>query len=319
LPKKILGNRFLVLGRAGLDLYADPPGVKMENALRFTSALGGSAANIATAITRLGGCTSLISTLSDDSVGRSILKQLSSYEIYTKFVNCVKGEARSSLAVVESRIENCQSVIYRNGAADFQLEDSEISNIPYEEYSALIVTGTALALEPSRSSTLKAMSLAKKARLVVVLDVDYRPYSWRSESEAAEICLRAVELCDYVVGNDVEFAVLAQGKNGKQFAENIAYSESKTVIYKMGEHGSITYDASTSFMTPIFKVDALKPTGAGDAFMGGLMQSLTAGYDLEAAVSRGSACAAIVVTRVGCAPAMPTPTELETFLQNAKK
>jgi 5-dehydro-2-deoxygluconokinase len=58
----------------------------------------------------------------------------------------------------------------------------------------------------------------------------------------------------------------------------------------------------------------LKPTGAGDSFMGGFVSGLAAGYDLKTAVLRGSACASLVVSRVGCAPAMPTPTELDAFL-----
>jgi 5-dehydro-2-deoxygluconokinase len=317
LPKRILENNFLVLGRAGLDLYADPPGKKLEEALSFTAALGGSAANIAAAITRLGGKAALISTLSDDAVARHIYRQLKHYEIDAHYVSIAKGEARSSLAVVETRNENCQSVIYRNGAADFQLQDSEISKIPFQDYSALIVTGTALAMEPSRSSTLNAMQLAKQAQLAVILDVDYRPYSWSSEIEAANICSQAVELSDFIVGNDVEFSVLATGNDGKKLAETIADSNSKTVIYKMGEKGSITFDSSVSFTTPIFKVSALKSTGAGDAFMGGLVTSLAADFDLETSVKRGSASAAIVVTKVGCAPAMPTLSELELFLLSA--
>ena len=72
----IKNNQFLVLGRAGLDLYADPPGTRTEEALAFSSAIGGSAANIAVAITKLGGQASLISCVSDDAVGRYILNQL---------------------------------------------------------------------------------------------------------------------------------------------------------------------------------------------------------------------------------------------------
>jgi 5-dehydro-2-deoxygluconokinase len=82
----------------------------------------------------------------------------------------------------------------------------------------------------------------------------------------------------------------------------------------MGEDGAITLTPDAEFRTGIYPVDALKPTGAGDAFMGGFVASLAAGFDLRDCVLRGSACAAIVVSRVGCAPAMPTTAELEDFL-----
>ena len=63
-------------------------------------------------------------------------------------------------------------------------------------------------------------------------------------------------------------------------------------------------------------MEALKPTGAGDAFMGGFVTGLTAGLDLQSCVLRGSAAAAIVVTRVGCAPASPTAVELDQFIKS---
>lgn len=122
----IKNNHFLVLGRAGLDLYADPPGTRVEEALAFSSALGGSAANIAVAISKLGGRVSLISCVSDDAVGRYILNQLKTYDVGCGHMHIVAGDARSSLAVVETRAENCQSVIYRNGASDFQLNENHV-------------------------------------------------------------------------------------------------------------------------------------------------------------------------------------------------
>ena len=82
----------------------------------------------------------------------------------------------------------------------------------------------------------------------------------------------------------------------------------------MGKLGSITFSGDQSFETGTYTVQALKPTGAGDAFMGGFLTGLAGGLSLEAAVQRGSAAAAIVVTRVGCAPAMPTASELANFI-----
>jgi 5-dehydro-2-deoxygluconokinase len=304
----IIKNKFLILGRAGLDLYADPPGTRVEEALKFSAALGGSAANIAAGITRLGGQASLVTAVSNDAVGRYTINELKKYGIGTQHVIAVGGEVRNSLAVVETRSENCQSVIYRNGAADFQISESDVKNILYTDYSALIVTGTALAIEPSRSATFLAMELARKAKIKIILDVDYRPYSWTSPEEASQICLQAAKLSDIVIGNDVEFDVMGGGlEQAKTLAAEI-------VIYKMGEKGSITFSQGKSFETGIFKVEALKPTGAGDAFMAAFVTGFAKGLDLQSCVRRGSAAAAIVVTRVGCAPAMPTEEELSNFM-----
>lgn len=308
---------FLVIGRAGLDLYPDPPGTRTEDATTFQAALGGSSANICAAITRLGGQASLLTSVSDDAVGRFCLNQLDSFGIDRRYVQCVGGEFRNSLAVSESRVEDHQTVIYRNGAADFQMTEADVGQLDYSGFCAVITTGTVLAAEPSRSAAFHAFDLARDAKRPLVFDVDYRPYSWSSATEAAEVYSRAASLCDVIIGNDVEFGFMAGGyEKGLAKARDLAKSGASLVVYKMGEKGAITFTDNDEIRSGIYAVDALKPTGAGDSFMGGLVASLAAGHTVEQAVLRGSACASIVVSRVGCAPAMPTTDELDAFLRS---
>jgi 5-dehydro-2-deoxygluconokinase len=305
----------LVIGRAGMDLYADPPGTPIETAYRFTAALGGSSANIAAALTRAGARAALLTCVSDDAVGRFCLAQLDAYGIDRTHVRATGGEARNSLAVVESRLENCQSVIYRNHAADFQMTPADVQAVDYARFGALITTGTVLASEPSRSATFQAFDLARAAGLPLIFDIDYRPYSWASAAEASEVYSRAASLCDVIVGNDVEFGFMAGDPAlGLQKARSLITQGAQIVVYKMGEKGAITLTQGAEIRTGIFQTATLKPTGAGDAFLGNLIASLARGQPLTEAVLHGSAAAAIVVSRVGCAPAMPTTAELDRFL-----
>ena len=305
----------LVIGRAGMDLYADPPGTAIEEATRFTTALGGSSANIAVALTRAGGRAALLTCVSDDAVGRFCLALLDEYGIDRAHVRSVAGEARNSLAVVESRLENCQSVIYRNGAADFQMSMQDVEAVDYTPFSALITTGTVLASEPSRTAAFRAFDLARAAGLPLIFDVDYRPYSWASAEEASQVYSRAAALCDVIVGNDVEFGFMAGDYDkGLDKARSLIGQGAQIVVYKMGEKGAITFSATGEVRTGIYRTAALKPTGAGDAFLGNFIASLARGSALEQAVLHGSAAAAIVVSRVGCAPAMPTREELNRFI-----
>ncbi len=309
------GNNFVIVGRAGIDFYPDPPGTKTEEATRFFSCLGGSSANIGVAINKHGGRTALVTCVSDDSIGRFALNELEKYGVDRSHVRSVGGEARTSLAVVETRVEDHQSVIYRNGAADFQMTKEDVAAVDYASYCALITTGTVFAAEPSRSAAIHGIELAKAAGLPVIFDVDYRPYSWPSAEDAAATYSRVAALCDIIVGNDVEFGFMAGDYDkGLEKARELARTSAAIVIYKMGEDGAITITPEAEFRTGIYPVTALKPTGAGDSFMGGFIASLAAGYGLREAVLRGSACASIVVGRVGCAPAMPTTAELEAFL-----
>ncbi|MFK7992725.1 MAG: 5-dehydro-2-deoxygluconokinase [Granulosicoccus sp.] len=309
-------NDFLVIGRAGMDLYPEPAGTQIETAETFRTALGGSSANICVAIARQGGKASLVTCVSDDAVGRFCLNQLDHYGIGRQHVRSVGGEYRNSLALSESRVEEHQTVIYRNGAADFQMTTDDVAAIDYTRYAALITTGTVLAAEPSRAATMSAFERARAASLPLIFDVDYRPYSWSSAAEASDVYTHAASLCDIIIGNDTEFGFMAGNYDkGLAKARDLAASTASIVIYKMGENGSITMTPDGEFRTGVFPVNALKPVGAGDSFMGGFIASLANGYSLNDAVLRGSACAAIVVTRVGCAPAMPTVAELDAFLQ----
>ncbi len=313
--KGIERNHFIVIGRAGMDFYADPPGTKTELATHFFACLGGSSANICVAINKHGGRTSLVTRVSDDAIGRFALNELDKYGVEREHVYSEGGEARNSLAIVESRIEDHQSVIYRNGAADFHMTTRDVEQVEYANFGALITTGTVLAAEPSRSATFRAFELAKDAGLPMIFDLDYRPYSWTSAEDAATTYTRAAAMCDIIIGNDEEFGVLAGDYDkGLESARTLARNGASIVIYKMGEKGAITITPTTEFRTGIYAVEALKPTGAGDSFMGGFIAALAAGHELEQAVLRGSACASIVVSRVGCAPAMPTPAELDEFL-----
>lgn len=307
-------NNFVIVGRAGIDFFTDA-GVAAEDAERVTVGLGGSSANIGAGICKLGGKAALVTRVSDDSVGSYCVGQLKKYGVDTAHVTPVGGEYRNSLAFYESRVEGHRNVIYRNGAADFQMSVADVEAVDYARFGALITAGTVFAAEPSRSATFRAFELAKAAGLPIIFDIDYRPYSWPSPQVAEDVLSRAGAQCDMIVGNDEEFGFMAGGiEKGLEKARELAASTAGIVIYKMGEKGAITFADGAEIRTGIFPATALKPTGAGDSFMAGLMAGLAAGYPLRKAVLRGSACASIVVAKPGCAPAMPNTEQLEEFL-----
>ncbi|MEX0350627.1 MAG: 5-dehydro-2-deoxygluconokinase [Paracoccaceae bacterium] len=311
----IRGNRFAVFGRAGMDMFADPVGTKSEHAESFRADLGGSSANICAGLVKLGSQAALVTSVSDDAVGRFCVNRLQHYGVDTRHIRAVGGEARTSLAVYESCIEDFQNVIYRNGAADFQVTEADMDAVDYSAFTALITAGTVFAGEPSRGATFRAFENARAAGLPVIFDIDYRPYSWPSPEVAAEVLSRAGEESDLIVGNNEEFGFMAGGiEKGVDKARELAAKPGRIVIYKMGEEGAVTFCDGKEIRTGIFPVTAVKPNGAGDSFMAGLLSSVAVGHDLREAVLRGSACASIVVSQPGCAPAMPTTEQLEDFL-----
>ena len=124
---------------------------------------------------------------------------------------------------------------------------------------------------------------------------------------------------DIIIGNDLEFNVADNSTNGLELAKVYIKKKPSVIIYKMGEEGSKVFTKENESQYGTFNVEAIKPTGAGDAFNGGFISSLYNGLSLEDAVIRGSANAAIVVTRVGCSSAMPNNQELEKFINQNQK
>ena len=312
---RLARKSFLVIGRVGMDLTPTPVNTRTQDASQMMVAIGGSSANIAAGLSRLGCKAALLTCVSDDAVGWYCLNQLDHYGIDRRHVRAIKGESRTSLAVYETRVEDHQSVIYRNNAADFQMTIADVEAVDYSAYGALITTGTVFAAEPSRSAAFRAFELARAAGLPIVFDVDYRPYSWSSPEVAQDVLSRAGALSDVIVGNDEEFGFMAGNiAKGLGKARALAASGARLVVYKLGPEGSIAFADGQEIRTGIFPAEAIKPTGAGDSFMAGMMTALAEGRAVPDAILRGSACASIVVAKAGCAPAMPTLHEMENFL-----
>ena len=312
--REALRRPLLVIGRVGLDVFTEP-GVALEDAPTMRVGMGGSAANTAAGFVKLGGRAALLTCVSDDAVGSTCLAHLDRHGVERAHVRAVGGEHRNSLAVYESRVQGHRNVIYRNGAADFAMEAADVDAVDLSRFGAVVTAGTVFAAEPFRTAAFHAFERARAAGLPILFDVDHRPYSWPSPQVASEVLSRAGAAADVIVGNDEEFGFMAGGVE-RGLAEARALAERATlVVYKMGERGAVSFAGAEEIATGVYETDALKPTGAGDAFMAGLLSGLAMGLPLRDAILRGSACAAIVVARPGCAPAMPDAAELEDWLE----
>lgn len=305
----------LVLGRAGMDLYPSVDGGEIEDAQAFTTDVGGSAGNIAVGLARHGVSVGLIGALSGDAVGRFVRRRLEAAGVGLAHVATVAGDPRTSLALAEVRDRDCEVVIYRNNAADLQITTDAVDPSALAKAGYLIVTGTALVAEPSRSAALAWMAAARQAQARVILDLDYRAYSWPDTDQTETIYTRAVALSDVLVGNDEEFALIAGGHSIETRLQSLA-DRGTICILKRGQDGSVLFVGKAEpDRLGVFPVASKKPYGAGDAFLAGLVARLSAGDALADAMTIGSAAAAMVVSQRGCAAAMPTPDQIRQFIQ----
>lgn len=310
----------ICLGRAGVDLYAREANTDFQDVSGFEKFVGGSPANIAIALTKLGAKPGLISSVSDDGLGKYVCTYLESMGVDLQGMNVDKSGSRTSLAIAEMKASDCEVVIYRNNASDLSLNATQIDPAYIASAKILIVTGTALSSSPSREATLLAINYARKAGTLVVLDVDYRAYSWGSPEDSSLYYQMAASMSDIVIGNREEFDVMEYtvdrgNKDDAKTAARYLVDSTQIVVIKAGELGSKVYSRDGSYFEHgIFPVTAKKPFGAGDSFAGALVFALINGYGLKAGVKMGSAAAAINVSSDSCTEAMPTLEELKNFI-----
>ena len=245
--------------------------------------------------------------------GRDI-KKLEDFNIGSNLCRRVDKNFQTQVAVVETILKNNQSILYRNNSCDLQLDKDDIDKINFQDYSAVFISGTALSSSPSREAVFYASEKTSELNIPLIMDMDYRPYNWESDEIKSNIYKKIMKEMDIIIGNDLEFNIANNSNDGLQLAKDFIKEKPSIIIYKMGEKGSKVFTKEKELSFGIFKVEAIKPTGAGDAFNGGFISSFLQGFSLEDSIKRGSANAAIVVTKVGCSSAMPDSNELEKFI-----
>ena len=311
----------LCVGRAGVDFYAEQEGLALEDVRSFRKSVGGSPANIATAVARLGGRAGVIGAVSNDGFGRYVRRFLIDNGVDVAGLKTAPDGALNSAAFTEMRPTQCSVIIYRRHAADLTLKPADIDPRHIASARALLVSGTALSASPSREASLHAMALAREAGTAVVIDLDYRPHAWTDTAEAAAVLGQACAVADIVIGNREEFDVVehlqdrAALRDDRASAQRVLRGATQAVVVKDGERGcKLFFRDGTSLEQGIFAVQARKPFGSGDAFAGTLLWALFAGRSWAQAARLGAAAAALNVSRDGCAEAMATQTELFDFI-----
>ncbi len=312
---------FIAVGRLAVDLNANETQRPMEETMTFTKYVGGSPANITIGMSRLGMKTGFIGRVSDDQMGRFIISYLQKNGIDTSGVVTDHSGSVTGLAFTEIKSPmDCSILMYRDNAVDLKLESKDVSEQYIRSAKAMLISGTALASSPSREAVFLALEFARKHQTVVLFDLDYRPYSWRSTDETAVYYSLAAEKCDVIIGTREEFDMM-ESLTGKQQNDFITAQKwfghnAKLVVIKHGKDGSIAYTkAGESYKGKVFPAQIVKTFGAGDAYASSFIYGLIKDWDIERCMELGSASASIVISSHSCSDAMPSLEQVLTYIE----
>ncbi|MBC1333686.1 5-dehydro-2-deoxygluconokinase [Listeria booriae] len=308
----------IAVGRACIDLNAVEYNRPMEDTMTFSKYVGGSPANIAIGMSKLGLNVGFIGKIPDDQHGRFITNYMKNVGVDTSGMIVDTEGHKTGLAFTEIKSpEECSILMYRDQVADLYLQPDEINEAYLKETKALVISGTALAQSPSREAILIAVQLAHKHDVTIVFELDYRPYTWKSTEETAVYYRLVAEQANIVIGTRDEFDMLENqfgGENDATVAALFVHTPDLIVI-KHGVEGSYAYAKSGEvFRGKAYMTKVLKTFGAGDSYASAFLYALLKGETIETALKFGSASASIVVSKHSSSEAMPTVAEIENLI-----
>lgn len=331
-PEAQTATELFTLGRCSIDLYSQDIGAAFPNIRTFGAYLGGSPLNIAVGAARLGVKAALLTAVGEDQVGDFVLEGLKREGVDTQFIPRKPGTRTPAVLLAIQPPDRFPITFYRDNPADVQLGVGDVAAAPIEAARALVLNGSALARDPSRSATLSAARRAKAAGVTVYLDLDFRADVW-PDPLAFGLSVRALlRDVDVVLGTEEEInaACLTSAgqvviRHSQVTAPEIAgdieantaalLAEVPVVIRKEGARGCTVFERGAAPLNvPGFPVQVVSVLGAGDAFAGGLIAGRLRDLTWEGSARLGNACGAVVVGEIGCSHFAPTWDEAQAVI-----
>ena len=329
-----MNRRFdiICMGRAAVDLYGEQIGGRLEDMLTFTKYMGGSPANTAVGLARLGLKPAMLTRVGDEHHGRFVRETLQAEGVD---VSHISTDPKRLTALVFLGIQDRDTfplVFYRDNCADMAISEDDFDAAFVASSTALLLSGTHLSQPTTYASCRKAMTLAKAAGTRVVLDIDYRPVLWGLTSpgmgeqrfvpsgEVSAHLQTVIGQCDLVVGTEEEIHIGGGSTDTLAALRRLRELTTATLVVKRGPMGCVVFegaipdDIEKGLKGPGFPVDVYNVLGAGDAFMAGFLRGWIRDEPLTRCCAYANACGALVVSRHGCAPAMASWEELQYFL-----
>ncbi len=337
----------ITMGRSSIDLYSNDIGAPFVEITSFAAYVGGCPTNISVGTRRLGVRSALLTAIGDDQVGNFIVHFLEREGVETRFIPRKPGYRSSAVVLGIEPPDRFPLTYYRENAADIQLNIDDVLATPIADSRVLLIAGTNLSKEPSRSATLFAAETARQAGTTVALDIDFRPSEW-DDPRAFGVTLRSVlRLVDIVIGTEDEINAAMLTNPAQISLTHSQISDARVsgdidaaiatllslgprvLAQKRGADGSRVHlvsngsstgtdrppDGAAQIDVPGFPVEVQNILGAGDAFASGLLCGFVKGWDWYKTARLANACGAILVTKHGCANFMPTYDEVMAFIQ----
>lgn len=310
----------LTVGRCGVDIYPLQVGRSLEEVETFGKFLGGSPTNVAVATARYGHSAATVTGVGDDPFGRFVCQEMRRLNVDPQYV-VTNPDYRTPVTFCEIfPPDNFPLYFYRSPSApDLELGIEDIPLSAVKEAKILWLTSTGISVEPTRSAHFYAMQergqICSAEQRWTMADLDYRPAFWESEQAARNHMQAMLEYCNVAIGNIEECRIAVGEEDPERAADALLDRGVEIAVVKQGPHGTLAKTRSRRVFVPVTKVQVHNGLGAGDAFGGAFCHAVLQGWDLAKSVTFASAAGAIVASRLECATAMPTESEVLALIR----
>lgn len=315
LPETKESPLVVCFGEMLIDFVPTVSGLSLAESPAFKKAPGGAPANVAVGVARLGGSSAFIGKVGEDEFGYMLADILKENNVNSDGMRFDPG-ARTALAFVTLRSDGEREfMFYRNPSADMLLLESELDLSLITKAKIFHYGSISLITEPCKSAHIAAAKAAKDAGVILSYDPNLRLPLWPSADKAREGILSIWETADIIKISEEEISFLTQGEDPYDDAvvHKLLHPNLKLLLVTEGPDGCRYYTKDFSGRVQGLKVDAVDTTGAGDAFVAGILSRLSTDLSLlqkedqlRDALRFANACGALTVMERGAIPALPT-------------
>jgi fructokinase len=309
-------GQVLAMGEVLVDFIVVDGATNLESAETFVARSGGAPANASVAVARLGLASAFCGVVGNDPFGSRLQAELAAEGVDTARLR-QSGEASTTLAFAW-KDPGGDGHFWLLRGADALLGEADASSAGVASLRALVVGSVALSAQPARSAIERAVQLAHQAGVPVVFDINLRPTLWSDLASARPAC-EEVARHSRLVKLSLDDANGLYGPSvtpGAVIASILSLGPSAVVLTD-GERGCWFSSGSSVAFVPAFRVDAVEPTGAGDAFTAAIIaRTLASGWAPLTAedVRYAAAAGALATTRPGAWDGLPNQEQLDAFL-----
>ncbi|MBO0895217.1 5-dehydro-2-deoxygluconokinase [Arthrobacter sunyaminii] len=313
-------HEVLTIGRISVDIYPQDIGVDLADVTSFAKYLGGSPSNVAVAAARHGRRAAVITRTGDDPFGKYLHRELLRFGVDDSYVTAVPELQTPVTFCAIMPPEDFPLYFYGRfpTAPDLQIAAEDLDMDAVRQAGIFWSTVTGLSQESSRGAHLAAHRARPREALGpgqhTVLDLDYRPMFWSGQDEAREQIHRILPYVTVAVGNTKECSVAVGAGTPEEQADRLLAEGVALAVVKLGADGVLAKTPTECVISPPVPMETVNGLGAGDAFGGALCHGLLARWPLAAVLEYANAAGALVASRISCADAMPTPTEVLELL-----